>query len=416
MRSTPWLGLAVVACGAAIAPLDFAVNVAFPAITSAFSLQTPEVRWVALCYVATYGSLMLFCGAWGDRVGHLRLFRWGLWLATVALTLCSFAPSYAWLLFGRVLQGVAVALTLSCAPALVLALYGPQQRTHALGLHGSMLAVAGMLAPLVGGLSMSAWGWPGVFGFRVPWVLLALAGVPLLARSLQHAASELPREAAPSGFLSPGSGLSRLQRVWRQSPDFAWVNIASVLVQFCSFSVVLILPYYTGPVRGYGSVGTGALLSVWAGGSWLGSAWAARLLGRLHPTSVLDLSILGAAAGLGLTGLWGSGVAWLWMALTLCVQGLSLGLFQVAYADQVVVSLPNSDRGVAGSLTWVTRTVGVLAGAVSWLWLLDLLQTPAQGAAVTAMQVSASAVMGVMQCASAVLGVFALVSWVRHRR
>jgi len=92
-------------------PLDFAVNVAFPAITEAFALNTRAIRWVAVCYVLTYGSLMLGFGALGDRIGHVRVYRAGLLLAAVAFTLCTFAPSYDLLLFARVLQGISVALT-----------------------------------------------------------------------------------------------------------------------------------------------------------------------------------------------------------------------------------------------------------------------------------------------------------------
>ena len=44
-------GLAVIGLGASIAPLDFAVNIAFPAITAAFALETRAIRWVAVCYV-----------------------------------------------------------------------------------------------------------------------------------------------------------------------------------------------------------------------------------------------------------------------------------------------------------------------------------------------------------------------------
>ncbi len=46
-------GLVVIGLGASIAPLDFSVNVAFPAITAAFALETREIRWVAVSYVLT---------------------------------------------------------------------------------------------------------------------------------------------------------------------------------------------------------------------------------------------------------------------------------------------------------------------------------------------------------------------------
>jgi len=50
---------------------------------------------------------------------------------------------------------------------------------------------------------------------------------------------------------------------------------------------------------------------------------------------------------------------------SLVVQGIGVGLFQVAYADLVLATLPVADRGIAGSLTMVTRTIGVVGGATA---------------------------------------------------
>jgi hypothetical protein len=39
------------------------------------------------------------------------------------------------------------------------------------------------------------------------------------------------------------------------------------------------------------------------------------------------------------------------------------GLLTVAYTDIVTATLPPRDRGVAGSLSLLTRTIGIVAGA-----------------------------------------------------
>jgi len=44
-------------------------------------------------------------------------------------------------------------------------------------------------------------------------------------------------------------------------------------------------------------------------------------------------------------------------------QGFGVGLFQVAYMDLVMGTLPPQHRGVAGSLAMLTRTLGVVTGA-----------------------------------------------------
>ncbi|WP_163564655.1 MFS transporter, partial [Klebsiella pneumoniae] len=45
------------------------------------------------------------------------------------------------------------------------------------------------------------------------------------------------------------------------------------------------------------------------------------------------------------------------------LQGFGVGLFQVAYFDIATTTLPKENRGVAGSLVLMTRTVGLVMGA-----------------------------------------------------
>ena len=105
-KGRPAWQLALVGIGAAIAPLDTAVNIAFPAITRGFALEVGDIQWVVIAYVLTYSSLLLAFGRIGDILGHAAIFRLGLAWSTVALLLCAAAPGFGWLLGARVLQGI----------------------------------------------------------------------------------------------------------------------------------------------------------------------------------------------------------------------------------------------------------------------------------------------------------------------
>src|SRR6516165_10450213 len=94
-----WLSSLIVGFGVAVVPLDTAVNIAFPAITTAFGIPVTTIRWVVICYVLTYGSLLLGCGRLGDVIGHKRVFLFGLGWSAISLSLCGWAPTFAWLLF-----------------------------------------------------------------------------------------------------------------------------------------------------------------------------------------------------------------------------------------------------------------------------------------------------------------------------
>ena len=375
--------LFVVMLGASVAPLDFALAVGFPAIADDFGLNLRQIRWAAISYVLTYGALMLWLGALGDRVGHLRVFAVGLVLSTGSITACALAPSYGLLLVGRVLMGLGVAFTLSCAPALALSLYDDRQRTRVLAVYGSLFALAGLLAPLAGGWAMDRLGWPGVFWFRLPVMLLALLGLPLLLQgraAARSAASDVvgavgaADSVAAVAAAAPGRPDAPMPwwsaRLWRV-PSFARANAASVALQFASFAVVLVMPFYLVRQGGWSPSAIGLTMACWALGTMLGSALAARWIRAHGLTSAAVWGTGLSALGLTITAMWPAQPQLVPLVLAMAVQGLGVGVFQVAYADQVVAAMPKHMRGVAGSLIMVTRTAGVVLGALVWPEVLE---------------------------------------------
>jgi hypothetical protein len=56
------------------------------------------------------------------------------------------------------------------------------------------------------------------------------------------------------------------------------------------------------------------------------------------------------------------------------MEGAGLGLFQLAYSDIVTAALPLRDRGVAGSLALLTRTLGTVCAASLVLMVFEILQ------------------------------------------
>lgn len=387
--------------------MDLAVNVAFPAITAAFALETPAIRWLVICYVLTYASLMLACGNLGDHIGHRRVFTAGLVLSLGAFVLCATAPSYTWLLAARVVQGIGTALVLSCAPALATLLFAESDRTRALGAYSALYAFAGVVAPLAGGAAMTVLGWSGVFWLRAPLALLALLLLPLLrplrqsnsVRSLRTfdwrgpvllAGAIAILLLAVSTLSAPVSGwnalliglagvgtlalFARQQRracepvlppaAWRDA-GFAWINAASTCVHFVAFAVPLLLPYYLSRIGGYGDTAIGAVIMLSPVGALLGSALAVPIARHAGSRRAALLGAMIVSAGSVAIGVSVSARFPMALLVAVLVHGVGLGIFQVAYTDDIVATLPHGTRGVAGSLTMVTRTTGIVTAATA---------------------------------------------------
>jgi MFS family permease len=358
----------VIGLGVSLVPLDFSVNVAFPAITNAFSLPTQSIRWIPFSYVLTYGLLVIGFGALGDRLGHLRIFRAGLVLAIFALSMCALAPNYHLLIAARILQGISAAILLSCAPAIVTFLFAESKRTKALSIYGSMTAVAGVIAPLIGGFVIAWVDWPGVFWFRVPIAILSLLllqiliikeKIPAPDRSLRISASDQPT-------------FQLMFQKFKKDHRFIGVNALSAVIQFSSFSLPLLIPYYLTNIERWEIEKIGFLLSTWALGTLVGSWSVDQLTRKLSTHFIAYVGAWLSAISLLIIALWSTHANLDIIYLAVIIQGFGLGLFQVAYSDFVIKSLPLKARGIAGGITVMTRTVGVAIGSLVWLWILDL--------------------------------------------
>lgn len=410
--------LALIGLGTLAVPLDTAVNIAFPHITGHFGLPLAMIQWVIIAYVLTHGSLMLAMGRIGDVFGHARVFRAGLAWSVLAYLACAAAPSWPLLLAARVMQGVGAALVISCGAALATSLYPERARARILGWYALCFAAGSVIGPSLAGLLVDRFGWPVVFWFRIPVALLAL----LLLRGLPAP----PRAAAREPFDAPGAvlltltlvalllainqarhlsaggigplallGLAalgiaaflrRARRAPRplialhhfRSPEFALANLGNVLVNLSAFAVLLFVPYYLARVAALPSGLAGFVLASGPLGVMLASPLAGALLARGMAARHVTLAGAGlVAAGLALVGGWGAAEP-LWRLLaSLLVVGTGLGLQTVSNTDLVTGAMPRADRGVAGSLVMMTRTVGLVLAAS----LLTLLFAGLEGAA-----------------------------------
>lgn len=400
----------MIGLGSATVQLDTSVNIAFPAITRSFALGIADIQWVVICYVLTYASLLLALGRVGDAVGHAVVFRIGLVWSAVALLLVSCVPSYGAMLLFRFLQGIGAALVLSCGAALVTSLYGEERRSRALGVYTMMMAFGLMLGPLLGGALTAVWDWPAVFWFRIPIAIATLLLLRGLPAPLAHRAGDrfdiVGGVALVLGLVTMLLALNRLREfsaIWfvllsaaafaafivrerraakpiiavdiLKRPGFALLNLVSVLANLAAFSVWLLVPYFLARVPGYALAWSGAILAAAAAGAVLAAPIAGRLVGQT--ISAERLAVMGAVAigsGLVLISLWTDQTSTVLRVVGLMVQGIGLGLFQLAYSDIVTAALPLRDRGVAGSLVLLTRTLGTVSAASLVLMVFEILQ------------------------------------------
>jgi MFS family permease len=158
---------------------------------------------------------------------------------------------------------------------------------------------------------------------------------------------------------------------------FALVNAAGCVMNFSGFAVMLIGPYFLVRYTGLSVPGAGLVLASGFIAMAAMSPFSGGLVARFGAVRVGPLGAFLTAAGLGSVALWQPESETAVMVIALALHGAGMSLFQVAYMELVLASSPLADRGVAGSLSMLTRTVGVVAAAAG---LTLIFQTRQQAA------------------------------------
>lgn len=101
----PAFALVLVCLGAMVAPLDTAVNVAFPSIAAAFEITPRDIVWVVIAFVFTQSLSSLLFGRLGDLYGHRRMFLIGMAGSVFAHGALGMASDFLSLVGLRALRG-----------------------------------------------------------------------------------------------------------------------------------------------------------------------------------------------------------------------------------------------------------------------------------------------------------------------
>lgn len=143
-----------------------------PVVAPLLPFDVGDAVWLTSVYLLCSVAPMPAAGRVGDALGQRRVFLAGLAAYAVALALAAAAPSLAWLVVARGLQGLGVALFLPQAFALIPRVFAETGRAFAVwGIVGS---IASLLAPPLAGAVAQAWGWRAAFGLQAVLALVAL--------------------------------------------------------------------------------------------------------------------------------------------------------------------------------------------------------------------------------------------------
>jgi MFS transporter, DHA1 family, multidrug resistance protein len=259
-----------------------------PDISRLLSASAAEVQLTLSAYLVGFAVGQIAYGPVSDRCGRRPVMLTALALFCVTNLVCALAPSIEVLIAARAFQALGGSGAVVVARAIVRDLYAGARAGRELSLMGAIMGMAPIVAPVVGGVLQTAFGWRANFIVALVVGLFAATIVwRSLPETLRHRA---PEPVTPAGVLRAYRGLAR-NRAFLAHLALVATSFAGLFAWLSGSSFVLQQLYGLSPFR------YGIAFAVCSLGFLAGTLLAAQLVSRIGLDRTIGLGSLALAAG-----------------------------------------------------------------------------------------------------------------------
>jgi DHA1 family bicyclomycin/chloramphenicol resistance-like MFS transporter len=259
-----------------------------PEIARLLGASTSDVQLTISSYLLGYAAGQIVYGPISDRWGRKPVLLAALVLFCAASLVCAAAPNIESLIVARAFQALGASGPILLPRAIVRDLHAGEQAARELSRVSAIMSFVPVIAPLVGGIVQSAFGWRATF--------IVIVGIGLISTVI--AWRSLP-ETLTLRRAQPMSIADLLRAYRRFAGDRAF--LAHLGIAACSYAGMFAWisgsPFVLQRVYGLSAFGFSIAFATACIGSLVGGAIAASLVVRLGLDRTIGVGTLALAAG-----------------------------------------------------------------------------------------------------------------------
>ncbi|HTX25368.1 MAG TPA: DHA2 family efflux MFS transporter permease subunit [Steroidobacteraceae bacterium] len=405
----PWVIAAVISIASFMEVLDIAIaNVSLQHIAGSVSASYDEATWVLTSYLVSNAIVIPLSSWFADVIGRKNYYMLSVAFFSLASLLCGLAPSLAFLVTARVVQGMAGGGLQPMTQTMLVDSFPPQKRGRALAVFGLTVILAPTIGPVLGGYITDEYTWRWVFFINVPVGILSL----LLVQALVDEPQLLIRERKErwrrgirldfSGAALIALGLGFLEITMDRGEREDWfaselirttaivsaVSLIAFVVHECAareplldlklfkhrnftvatlviavvgvvmFGTTQFLPQLLQQVLGYTAMEAGLALTAGGVGTLIAMGAVGALSGRVQPRYLIGFGLTATILGLWHMTHLNAQISFAEAAWARLWQVIGIPFMFIPLTDAAYVGLPQARTGQATAMMNVMRNLG----------------------------------------------------------
>ncbi|MCD7988608.1 MAG: multidrug efflux MFS transporter, partial [Klebsiella quasipneumoniae] len=151
-----------------------ALTTALPPIIADFQITAVTGQWLTSGYSLAMGTMMPLTAFLITRFPTRRLYLAAIICFILGLVFCMVAPSFPFMMVGRIIQACGNGILTSMAQVILLTIYPKEKRGAVMGWYGLSVGAAPVIAPTIAGLLVDSLGWRMIFVAAIVIMIVSL--------------------------------------------------------------------------------------------------------------------------------------------------------------------------------------------------------------------------------------------------
>jgi len=371
-----------------------AIAVALPTIANQFSINAILQNWLAISFLLSIAIFSVPFGKLAGKYGLKKFFITGLVIFFFGSVGASFSFSAYYLIFFRVVQGIAASMLSITSLAIVTEALPPKERGKGIGITISSVYIGLTIAPVLGGILTKNLGWPSIFYITLPLIIIPLAILIFKIKNEWVTGEKDPFDFIGTFIYSIGIllfmyGFTILNQAtgifltvigfillvgfafWElkqkfpvfhveffKNLKFSSSTLAALISYLATFIVTYILNYHLQYIRHMDPQITGLILIVTPALMTLIAPFSGKLSDRIEPQKLASLGMVFVTVAIFILIFLDKSTPLYIIIVSMVLQGIGYGIFSSPNTNSIMGSVPRKFASLASATVSTVRVIG----------------------------------------------------------